>query len=264
MIKGNLKFQRLYSPSYPLNNYDKSHKEFQKCTSILYSAMQLPFTVEQFLKVFETYNDSIWPFQIVLYLLAFIAVTVIMMKTKNSGKVAMSILVMLWAWMGLVYHIFYFSAINRAALVFGILFLIQSLIFFHFGVTGDRIQLKSNSRLPGIAALAFVAYALVLYPFISHSTGHTYPGTPTFGVPCPTTIFTFGILLYCVNRIPWYVMLIPYLWTVVGFSAALNLSMHEDFGLVVAGAVFWGIRHFSNPTATTFNLITGYKKITPR
>ena len=33
-----------------------------------------------------------------------------------------------WAWMGIVYHLMYFSAINGAALGFGVLFIVQAYV----------------------------------------------------------------------------------------------------------------------------------------
>ena len=67
--------------------------------------------------------------------------------------------------------------------------------------------------------------------------GHTYPSNPTFGLPCPTTIFTFGILIWTVKKIQIYVVIIPLLWSLIGFSAALNLGVKEDFGLLIAGVL---------------------------
>jgi hypothetical protein len=57
-----------------------------------------------------------------------------------------------------------------------------------------------------------------------------------FGVaPCPTTIFTFGILLWTIKKVPAYLLVIPFLWSIVGISAAINLRVPQDYGLVVAG-----------------------------
>lgn len=199
--------------------------------------MKIPFSVDEFLNVFESYNQSLWPIQILFYILALVAIAAIFKRSNNSSQIAMSVLAFFWGWMGLVYHMIYFSAINKAAYVFGTAFLLQSFIFLYVGVIKKKIKLAFNPDLSGIVALVFLVYSLVLYPILGHVVGHTYPRTPTFGVPCPTTIFTFGILLYSVNRIPWYLIIVPLLWSIVGFSAAINLSVKEDFGLVVAGIV---------------------------
>jgi integral membrane sensor domain MASE1 len=40
----------------------------------------LPFTREQFLGVFVTYNDAIWPLQIVTYLLGIVVVVALLFR----------------------------------------------------------------------------------------------------------------------------------------------------------------------------------------
>jgi hypothetical protein len=68
--------------------------------------------------------------------------------------------------------------------------------------------------------------------------GHTYPTRPTFGLPCPTTIATLGLLLWATPSAPWWIWVIPLTWSLVGTAAALALDIREDFGLALAaGAV---------------------------
>ena len=57
-----------------------------------------------------------------------------------------------------------------------------------------------------------------------------------FGVaPCPTTIFTLGILLLL--RGGWVIALsvVPLLWSFIGMAAAVQLGILEDLGMPVAG-----------------------------
>jgi hypothetical protein len=60
-------------------------------------------------------------------------------------------------------------------------------------------------------------------------------------VPCPTTIFTFGLLLWTERAVPKYLLVIPLLWTVIGSSAAWLLGFWEDLGLLVAGILSGGM-----------------------
>jgi hypothetical protein len=88
----------------------------------------------------------------------------------------------------------------------------------------------------------FIALALIVYPILGALTGHAYPRAPLFGVaPCPTAIFTFGILLWARNRVGIYLLIIPFLWSLVGFTAALKLGIREDFGLLIAGLLGTGL-----------------------
>jgi hypothetical protein len=84
-------------------------------------------------------------------------------------------------------------------------------------------------------AWGFFAYALVIYPILGTVFGHAYPKLPTFGLPCPTTIFTFGILLTSTRRVPIKMLILPAIWAIIGFGAAVNFGIYEDIGLLLAG-----------------------------
>ena len=197
--------------------------------------MNIPFSQDQFFSVFEVYNLSLWPIQILFNVLGVVCIIILVRNGPKCSEILFSVLSFFWVWMGVVYHIHYFSSINRIAYLFGSVFIIQGLVFLYFGAINRKIKFNFNLDLPGIIGMVLIAYALVVYPIISHFVGHIYPRSPTFGVPCPTTIFTFGILLHSDRRVPWFIILIPLLWSFIGFSAALNLSVKEDFGLLVAG-----------------------------
>jgi hypothetical protein len=212
--------------------------------------MRVPFTVDEFLNVFERYNLSVWPAQLILFALALFAILSLYRNHSKAGQIVFTVLSILWAWMGLVYHISFFSSINKAAYIFGALFLVQSFIFFYFGVVRGKVTLASSVNLRTVIGLIFIVYALINYPFIGIVLGHIYPKSPTFGVPCPTTIFTFGLLLFSANRVPFFFLLIPLLWSMVGFSAAFSLGVVEDIGLIISGVVSTTLFAGRNQTAT--------------
>lgn len=80
-------------------------------------------------------------------------------------------------------------------------------------------------------------YALILYPLLGHLLGHRYPALPTFGLPCPTTIFTLGLLLFAAPPLPRSAFVVPVLWAGVGSIAAFKLGVLQDLGLMVAGLI---------------------------
>jgi len=195
--------------------------------------MKLPFTTRQFLDVFKSYNEAVWPFQLFIFLLAAIIVFYLLWRPVIFGKFIPLFLAFLWIWMGAVYHMVFFSVINRAANIFGLLFIVQGLIFLRWGIMRTRsFEIKRNA--PGITAISLIVYALAVYPVIGYYGGHAYPYSPTFGLPCPTAIFTFGILIAAKQRVPFYMLIIPVAWAVVGLSAVLNLGMYEDIMLTIS------------------------------
>lgn len=65
----------------------------------------------------------------------------------------------------------------------------------------------------------------------------TAPAMPTFGLPCPTTIYTLGLLLWAERPMPRWLLTVPLAWSVLGASAARQLGVWEDLGLVAAGVL---------------------------
>lgn len=195
----------------------------------------MPFTSDQFMEVFKSYNLSVWPTQIILNIIALAAIILVIKKYRLSDRINTGILGFLWLWVGIVYHLIHFTSINNAAYIFGVLFILQAFIFIYAGIVKDHLSFKYQANIYGIIGAIFLLYALILYPILGHLLGHIYPKSPTFGLPCPTTIFTFGLLLWTDKKIPKYILIIPFLWSIVGFSAAVNLKVYEDFGLLIAG-----------------------------
>ena len=197
--------------------------------------MSLPFTREQFFDAFGRYNDAVMPLQVGLFLLGLSAFGAMMVRRRDSDRVISAILAGLWVWMGVVYHFIYFREVNAAATLFAFMSLAGAAIFAWAGVLQGRLVFDNESRKRRIAGHALIAYALVVYPVLSAMLGREFPEVPTFGLPCPTTIFTIGMLAFLATPFPRYVFAIPIAWALVGTQAALLLGVYEDLGLLIAG-----------------------------
>jgi hypothetical protein len=198
--------------------------------------MGLPFSEEQFLWVFAEYNRAVWPAQLLLYSAAALALFVVLKKTRHRGTVVLLLMALLWLWMGAVYHVTFFTAINKAAYLFGALFILQGLLFIAAGVREPPLTFRFRADSCGFVGAALFVYSLVVYPVLGYALGHEYPAAPTVGLPCPTTIYTFGMLLWAEGRVPARLLIIPLAWSLLGISAAVALGMAEDYGLTAAAA----------------------------
>lgn len=192
----------------------------------------MPFTTEQFMEVFRHYNLSVWPMPIALYVMGIFAIFFGTHKAPASDKVVSYILAFFWLWMGTAYHLAFFVSINKAAYLFSVLFILQSVLFL---IAKNKLVFRFQPNIYGISGAVLMSFAMVVYPIWSYFNGHVFPASPTFGLPCPTTIFTFGILLWTDRKIPNYLLIIPLAWSIVGFSAAILLGITEDIGLLIAG-----------------------------
>lgn len=197
----------------------------------------LPFTRTQFLAVFADYNMGVWPVQLVAYALG-LGMVLMLARPTRMGRCAIGVgLAVMWTWTGIAYHGLYFSAINRAALGFGALFVLQGALFV-YAAARDRAQFGPAAGPFAIWGWALVIYATVLYPLAGMWFGHGYPEMPMFGItPCPLTLFTFGLLMLTVGPVPRWLLVIPLIWSLIGGSAALLLGIPQDWVLLASGIV---------------------------
>jgi hypothetical protein len=199
--------------------------------------MQLPFTIEQFYEVFREYNTTLWPSQFLLFGLAIMATVLVIFPRRWSGVGVSIILAILWAWVGIAYHLAFFTAINPLAYGFAALSILSSLIFFWQGVIQKKLVFRLNPGVQTVIGFLLVIFALAIYPAWSVYSGHHYPELPTFGLPCPTTIFTIGMCAFLVRPYPRSSLVIPVLWSFIGGQAAFLLGVPQDTGLLVAGVI---------------------------
>jgi Family of unknown function (DUF6064) len=194
-----------------------------------------PFTIEQFLGVFVDYNSAIWPAQIGMYVLGLIATTALWVKRLFATRLILFILTLMWAWNAIGYHFLFFSSINPAANIFAGFYVLQAFLFAMCGAAANNVSFKVERDFRSAFGLTFVFYAMAIYPALGVRAGHGLMIGPMFGVaPCPTTIFTIGTLMLARGRVVIWLSVIPVMWSIVGFAAAIQLGIVEDFGLPVA------------------------------
>lgn len=191
-------------------------------------------TIEDFMLVLESYNLAIWPLQILSYILVIVALFFTFKSTKYSQIIVVGILSLFWLFNGIVFSLLYWAPSHFFGYVFGICCILQGLIFL-YGIKKSDIVLS----FPGITNISigiiFLVYAIIGYQVFGYYLGHIYPKFFAVGlVPCPTTIFTFGIFLIISKRIPIKYYVIPFIIAIGGILAA-NIGIYEDIGLIIAG-----------------------------
>ena len=195
----------------------------------------LPFTVEQFLDVFATYNELLWPAALLLWIATLGALLLLTQRDSRATKTFGLLLAFHWGWAGVAYHLAFFRDINPAAVLFGVLFLAQAGLLAWWTLR-SRASIQWRPTFLTRAGVVLMGYALI-YPVLGLALGLSYARMPTFGVPCPTTLLTAGALLVARDAAPRWLGVIPLAWTVVGGSAALLLGVHADLALPIAAAL---------------------------
>jgi hypothetical protein len=196
----------------------------------------LPFTVEQFYGVFVQYNESVWPMQIVLYALGLVVLLLLLRPGALHSRVISGLLALLWVWTAVIYYFLFFTRISASGWAIGAVLLAGGLWLGWVGGITGRIRFGAPGAARGALGALLILYALVAYPLIGLAVGHRYPAMPTFGLPCPVTIFTVGMLVLTTSPVPRSVFIAPAVWGLLGgASATFLLGVYQDAGLLLAG-----------------------------
>jgi hypothetical protein len=194
--------------------------------------VRLPFTHTQFLDLFGAYNAALWPGAALLWVVTLAALWALA-AGRLGPRLAGALLALHWAWSGLAYHLVFFTRINEAARVLGALFLIQAALFLYYGAVRGYLVVTWGRAPRQVASMVLCVYALV-YPLLALAAGLTWPRMPSFGVPCPSTLLTAGLLLALAPGRLRGLSIVPILWALVGGTAALTLAIRPDLMLFVA------------------------------
>lgn len=199
--------------------------------------MNIPFTTEQFFEIIEKYNLAIFPVQLLILLFGILSVIILHSKIKSKNKIIGSFLGIMWIWIGIVYHFIFFTEINKAAYLFGGLFVLQGLFFLIETFNRKKLEFEFNGKITDFIAYFFIIFGIVIYPILIYFLESSLVKTITLGLPCPSTILTFGFLMLIKNKFPKYIVIIPVLWTVVGTSAALNFGVYPDYFMPISAVI---------------------------
>jgi Family of unknown function (DUF6064) len=195
----------------------------------------MPFTVEQFFDVFARYNLALWPWQIAAILAGIISVGLLMSQSRTATVAVLVIMAVMWLVNGMGYHWTFFAPINPAARLFAAGFVVEAVLLLAAAVFATDLRLTARGDLASILGLVLIVFALAVYPAIGWLAGHRWPAMPMFGVaPCPTTIFTIGLLLQGPWRTVRWLLILPGLWAAVGGSASVLLGVPQDYALVAS------------------------------
>ena len=196
--------------------------------------MKTPFTIEQFFGVFEKYNLGIFPAQFIIMLAGLICVVLLIRHSAIRTPIAGGLTGLLWLWMGLVYHILYFSGINPAATIFGVVFIIEGIFILYETFIRKRLVINIKKGIQSYLGYFFLIFGIIIYPAIGYFISQNAVQTIALGLPCPTTIFTFGVMILAKDKIPGYLLVIPALWAIIGLAAAINFGVYQDFFIILA------------------------------
>ena len=199
-----------------------------------------PFTTREFFDVLGAFNTAMWPYVTVLWIASASLVLWAARSAAFPGRAMSLLLAAHWAWSGIAYHALFFTRLSPAGWLFATAFVVEAMLLLWVGVGQDGFRCTWGRSARHVIAYGLVTVALA-YPLVVIADGHVFPRAPLFAVPCPTTIFTAGVLL-TLDRPRSTLSVVPVLWAAIGGSAAILFGVHADLVLFAAGALMvWDV-----------------------
>lgn len=165
----------------------------------------LLFSPRTYYRLFELYNEAVWPAHIAA---AALAIAIGVSLQRKDGRTIAATLALVWLWNTWAFHLDRYVTINWAAIYFAAAFALQSLLLLWTGVWRGALDLSPLSRI----GLALFAFALIVQPATALLVGRPWTQLEIFGLaPDPTAVATLAILAIA-RRPHWHLLAIPLLW----------------------------------------------------
>jgi hypothetical protein len=192
----------------------------------------LLFSPRTYYRLFELYNEAIWPAHLAAVALGLGVVFEWRGKRENHGRIIAAILAVCWLWVAWAYFLERYAAINWAAPYFAAAFAIQAMLLLWSGFIRNRLNLEATRMGP-----ALFAFALTLQPLAGPLLGRDWRQMEFFAIaPDPTVVATIGILV-AATRIHWHLLAIPLLWCAVTGLTLWAMKAPDALVTPAAGAL---------------------------
>ncbi len=194
------------------------------------------------------YNQAIFPAQVVALLLALAALAYALWPRRGSGRVIAAILGAGWLFAGIAFLGDHYASINWAGTYYEIAFAVQGALLLGYGTLRGGLDLRFDGGVSAWAGLGLAVVAIVVHPLIERAVGRGWTEAQYVGVtPDPTCLLTLALLLMSVRRVPWWLLVIPALWAVIGGGWSWLLGTPERMilpvlSLVAIALILWGNR----------------------
>jgi hypothetical protein len=193
----------------------------------------LMFSGRVYYRLFELYNQELWPAQVLAVALGLTVLYLIVRGGRTSHRTVWAILGALWVLVAWAYLWKHFATINWPIAYAAPVFAAQGLLLIGIGAIGGGLAFPQTPGrgIAGAAGLALFAASVALYPFLAPLMGRPWESAEVFGLaPDPTAAATLALIAIADGRARWLLMIVPCLWCAI---SAMTLWLLGSPGFIV-------------------------------
>jgi hypothetical protein len=183
----------------------------------------LMFSPRTYYRLFELYNNEVWPGQLVTAVAGLTILACALRPNATRARLAAGLLAAGWLWVAWAFLAKRYASINWAAEYFAYGFAIEALLLLWFGTLRGRLPFPASRDFANRAGLGIFAFGLLVYPLLAAAYGRPWRQSEMLGLaPDPTAIATLGLLLM-IKRTPAPLLCIPLLWCVITGATLITM-----------------------------------------
>jgi hypothetical protein len=187
-----------------------------------------------FVALFEQCNQAIWPIQLVGQLAMLVAIAMMFTSWRYARSAIFGTLAPFCIFIEIVFQYTYLRPLYQPGKTFAGLWMAEGMLLAFSASRPPRCFKRSTGWCAALGWLA-IGYSLMGYPalgFLLRSSvlRIAWPGA----FPCPTALFTLGVLVMEQGPLPKWMLVIPAFWAIGGL-VPFSWGIREDLGLVVFG-----------------------------
>ncbi len=181
----------------------------------------LMFSRETYYRLFERFNQALWPWQLVLLVVGLGMVALARRRDPTSRLGTVAAVALCWALVAWLFHWERFREIHLAAGFFAAAFVLEAVLLLVWGVRRAHTPPGADRLDP--VGVWIMLFGMMVQPLIGPLLGRPWSSLEWFGAaPDPTISVTLGLLLAARGRWP--------LWCIPVFYA------------LVSGATLWTMK----------------------
>lgn len=198
----------------------------------------LLFSADTYQRLFERYNEAMWPWQLLPLAAGLVLPLTIMRIPERSGRWVAAFFALSWAWVAWGFHLQRYATINWAAPAFAGIFFIQVVFLVWTGIVRNRLVFKPCGSILGRVGWAVYYFALIGQPLLFPLLGDAWIRAGLFGTaPDPTATATLGMVLAASNGSHWGLTIIPLVWCVISGATLYGLGSPLAFVMFLVPSI---------------------------
>jgi len=206
---------------------------------LTYSASDfLLFAPHTYYRLFELYNEAIWPGQILALAVGIVILVLLLRGDAKRSRAVPALLAACWLWVAWAFLLARYDTINWAAKYFAAAFVLQAVLLIAVSLR-RRIHLGPSSDAKNRFGLGLFVFALAVQPLIGPLLfGRLWTQTELFALaPDPTAVATLGALLLSARRrAAWLLMPLPLAWCAVSAMTLWTMGSPEAWVMTIVPA----------------------------